>query len=300
MFYRLPKQAIALALTISSTVVLSAIPGNAASTPTNRDLDSLSSLAGIDETNSHLPTGTLPLLPSEATFEVSSLQFRIPSIGASRRRTSGAVRGDNCVIDPDMGLVPLTSIQPWSEDGQCVTVVETTTSNRPAFFFYLAPPLSGVAMFELRNPDNETIHSVRFVVPEEPVVLGIQLPEDVPELELGQQYDWFLTVTDTSIDQRVSGVIQRIDPEPELAQQLVSSEVSDRPAIYAESGIWYDTMTSLAVLLYESPEDETLQENWASLLASVELGNYADAPMFWLWNGTEPAVPEVPAAVNLE
>jgi hypothetical protein len=228
---------------------------------------------------------------------VSSLQFRIPNVGTSQRRTAGAVRGE-CEPNPDFGLLPLTAQRPQFEGGECLIPVDTTTSDRPAFFFYLAPPLSGTATFELRDEANETIHSVRFLVPEEPVVLGIQLPEDVPPLEPGQQYDWFLSVFDASVDRTATGIIQRIAAEPELADQLATADLNNRPAIYAESGIWYDTMTSLAVLLYESPEDEALLEDWGSLLASVELAEFADVPVFWLWNGTPPTVPEVPAAAN--
>jgi hypothetical protein len=49
----------------------------------------------------------------------------------------------------------------------------------------------------------------------------------------------------------------------------------DRAAIYAASGIWYDSITTLVELRQKRFDDAALKNDWQSLLESVDLAKIA-------------------------
>ena len=49
----------------------------------------------------------------------------------------------------------------------------------------------------------------------------------------------------------------------------------DRAAIYAASGIWYDSLATLVELRQKRLDDAALKNDWQSLLESVDLAKIA-------------------------
>jgi hypothetical protein len=64
-----------------------------------------------------------------------------------------------------------------------------------------------------------------------------------------------------------------------LAKTLANTTVSDRPAVYAQAGIWHETLTSLADLYRKAPNNSQVVTNWRDLLTSVGLDKIAREPL---------------------
>jgi hypothetical protein len=47
------------------------------------------------------------------------------------------------------------------------------------------------------------------------------------------------------------------------------------PAVYAQSGLWYDAVDEISKLIYANPADGALREQRASLLAQAGLAHAA-------------------------
>ena len=103
-------------------------------------------------------------------------------------------------------------------------------------------------------------------------------------MALNKQYRWFFTI---SCDQEknapptyVEGVIQRVELNPAVVKELETTELLKRYAIYAQNGIWYDALTTLAQLRQKNPKDAKLQAEWQNLLGSIHLDDIAAEPIF--------------------
>jgi hypothetical protein len=56
--------------------------------------------------------------------------------------------------------------------------------------------------------------------------------------------------------------------------------------LYAEAGLWLDTIASLADLRNASPNDSSLVTDWEDLLKAVNLGTVAKEPLIKLETNT--------------
>jgi hypothetical protein len=54
---------------------------------------------------------------------------------------------------------------------------------------------------------------------------------------------------------------------------------SERVAIYAQAGLWYETVDSLLQLRRQYPNDKDLAEAWKTLLTTVGLGDISSEPI---------------------
>jgi hypothetical protein len=68
-----------------------------------------------------------------------------------------------------------------------------------------------------------------------------------------------------------SGAIERVAPSPEFLAKLNQAVPSDRPALYATEGLWYDALDSLSGFIQVAPDDRSLRQHRASLLEQVGL-----------------------------
>lgn len=163
-----------------------------------------------------------------------------------------------------------------------------TTSERPQLFAYIPKTAkTSVQEFELvlQDANEEVIYQEKFQVNQKPGVFSISLTGNSkkPLLEVGQNYFWILSVicdrTDRSLDMVVAGKVQRIIPDNNLTNKLKNASPREQAALYAASGIWYDSQAILAQLLRQRPNDAVLKADWQSLLESVRLGEIAKEPL---------------------
>ncbi len=233
------------------------------------------------------PTATTELaLPSPTAGEPSSnsliggVRFSPPPIppgeGPGGRPRGGASR-DICPRSP----IPLTALVPWMQrtsSGQAEPVYDVwgqTTADHPTVWFYIpyAQKPDYSAEFILQDDAENDIYRGAVPLPAAPGIVGVTVPSSAAALETGKTYHWYLYFycdkKKTPPPVFVHGLIQRIHPDAQLASQLARATPMEQVKLYADRGIWFNAVTTLADLYRANPNDRTLKTNWQSLLQSI-------------------------------
>lgn len=173
------------------------------------------------------------------------------------------------------GKKPLTALIPVNEVG-------LTVAEYPTLLFYVPQTLTQ-AEFVLLEENDDIFYKRNFTVTGPPGIISLSLPTEESPLEVGKNYHWYFSIIqnpqDRSKDLVVEGWIKRVEPSPMLVSELEQAAPQTRPAIYAASGIWHETLTSLADLRRSRCKDLTLAADWTELLKSVELDEIAQEPL---------------------
>ncbi|MBD2354321.1 DUF928 domain-containing protein [Tolypothrix sp. FACHB-123] len=197
------------------------------------------------------------------------------------RVLGGAKRGTCPALQPELtALVPFTKKSDLEVD-----VWALTTEAHPTFWFYV--PLTKnpdfPAEFVLQDDAGKDIYKTAIALPEKPGVIGIPLPKNIDPLTLNKRYRWFFNIfcnpQQDSPPIFVEGVIQRVHLNQAIAQQIETAKPQQQSAIYAQNGIWYETLTTLAKLRLNNPEDRKLQTAWRNLITSIGLPDVAAEPI---------------------
>lgn len=208
-----------------------------------------------------------------------AVEFKPPRRSIPGRRESGGTRGPACV----QGTPNLTVLLPQTNIG-------FTTAAYPQFFWYLPKTIAKSMQFSLyqgteQDPEKALLYQKRLNTPEQAGVVSLTLPQDanVPPLAAGQTYYWTVSLLcepdDPLKDIHAEGWVERVTVEPDLAQALAIAKPSDRPQIYAQNGLWFDTLSSLAALRCTNAQSSALAKSWSELLTSVQLGRLAEQPL---------------------
>ena len=204
-----------------------------------------------------------------------SLNWTPPPRGTPNQTEGGASRDDGKCTDDDVKPnPPLMALMP--RDSVVLTVAE-----RPTFFIYVPQISARSAEFVLKDENEEDVYTTSMTLPNKPGIISISLPPTVKALETGKTYRWYFDLVCNSgkrlfVD-RLS--IERIEPNSTLAEALKKAQPRDRPSLYAQNGIWYDTLQALAALRYTSPNDTSLAADWKQLLESSGLQAIANQPL---------------------
>lgn len=237
-----------------------------------------------------------PASPQQAT---SRPVFILPKAPASLSPVSGRRAGmgsrDNCPVVP----TPLTALVPFQEEKKVgeqknksiIGIVEgLTTSERPTFWFYIpyTKDLSNSsAEFSLQDSAENDVYRNAIALPSKPSVIGISLPSTAASLEVDKTYRWYLKVhcnkEAASIPVYVQGDIKRINLDSRVIQQIeAANQPRQKIIIYAEKGIWFDALNMLAQIRISNYRDTSVEEDWQSLLQSINLDNIATMPLIKL------------------
>jgi hypothetical protein len=225
---------------------------------------------------------------SRPVFVWSKTPSRLSTVSGRR---AGMGSRDNCPAVPTAltALVPLREEQRVSKqtDKSISGIVEgLTTSERPTFWFYVpyTQDLTASAEFILQDSAGNDIYRNAIALPPKPGVISVSLPSNA-SLQVGKTYRWYLKVRcnqqqTASVPIYVEGDIQRVNLDSRVMQQLEAAvDPRQKVAIYAEEGIWFDSLTMLAQLRQKNPNDASVAWDWQSLLQSVNLDNVATAPL---------------------
>lgn len=215
-----------------------------------------------------------------AIREGSTVRFRPPNVGTPHRRTGAAVRGGGgCGFSAQDKLVALLP----------ATEPVLTVAEYPTVFVFVSLPQTTAkeADFTLWGGSNQdkVVYETTIKLPSKPGIVSFSLPKNrtLPPLEVGKSYYWDFSVACDPQNRAealvAQGQIQRVELNRDLVKSLKNASLRDRPAVYAEAGIWYDALTSLAELHRSSPQDSTLAADWAELLKSVGLETIAQEPL---------------------
>ena len=193
----------------------------------------------------------------------------------------GASRGDSPTVETQLtALVPAT-IDAAGNGTPVESVWGLTTVERPTFWFYVPYRLTDnrLGEFVLLDADRNYVYQLSDIQSSEAGIIRIALPPSLPPLEVGKRYQWAFMIH-CEVDNPIftQGSIERIAAAP-LANQLVQSTVSERAVFFANNGIWYDALTTLAELHLANPNDRSIGASWHSLMQSVGLAEMADQPL---------------------
>jgi hypothetical protein len=222
---------------------------------------------------------TLALLLTTGVFAsmatTALAQYVPPDRGLPGRREGGGTRGGCALTQPT-----LTALIPSQNFG-------ATVQEHPTFFWYVPQTNATTAEFVLMD-GNQTVYETTIALPKTPGILRLSLPTDgtVPPLMIGKDYQWYFSIIcnadDRSGDLLTRGWVQRQALTPDLAAKLAQVPVAERSTVYAEAGIWYDAIATLADLRQQpgsiGAQNQLLHDRWSNLLESVGLEAFADQP----------------------
>ncbi|BAZ40312.1 hypothetical protein NIES4101_62730 [Calothrix sp. NIES-4101] len=244
-------------------------------------------------TSKFTPPPTPPDRKTSGTRGNSATKF-IPPQPPPDRGTTGT-RGNSASRGCDANGQTLMALVPAYEPKVGLTQVwGLTYAERPNLLFFVPYQNTVIANMEFVlqkqiNNKSQTIYRTS-LTSISPGIINVSLPETLAPLEPETMYHWFLKVrvkcnlegtsqiSSNQLDY-VEGWIQRAKNNPTLTELIQQAKPQQKPTIYAEQGIWYDAIATLAQLRLANPQDTTLMATWTSLLNSVGLESLAKQPL---------------------
>lgn len=208
----------------------------------------------------------------QQTYFQLAVDFDPPNRGApgDRGGDNAGSRDDSCNL---LAMVPKTNLG-------------LTTAEHPAFWLYVPTVPKSPRSLELvlRDESDREIYRTTFELTQGDGIVSFRLPETAPPLDVGQLYHWHVFCGNFARD----GWIERVAFSPEVESQLETATPRERVLIFAEQGLWYETLTELAGLRCSDPQNTQLLQDWASLLQHemVTLNEIVSASL--LSCGTQP------------
>lgn len=202
-----------------------------------------------------------------------------PGQDAPKNTAGGGTRGGSCSTDTATGSnPPLTLLLPATKTG-------LTLKEHPTFMVYVPPTEATEAEFTIRDVEEKYAYRTEVALNNAGGVVSIELPKDLPPLEVGKDYMWSVAIicsqSDRLQDAVAQGYIRRTQGSSSLTRQLENATAISRPELYGKAGIWFDTVTALAELRRSQPNNPALASSWQELLKSdtVQLQAIAEASL---------------------
>jgi hypothetical protein len=216
-----------------------------------------------------------------------------PDRGAAGDRGGAASRGCGVGNQSVIAIVPVykeTLNQGQTETISVTKVWGLTTKEYPTFWFFVPYQKSLIDSIEFVVKDesgklSQTLYRTVVTIPETPGIISIPLSATTPSLQVDKMYHWFFKIKIICNPQQppereyVEGWVQRVNLNPKLVNSPTQETPQQSVKLYAENGIWYDALTTLAELRLAKPQDPTLAVEWMNLLKSVDLENLAKQPL---------------------
>ncbi|MGL5081425.1 MAG: DUF928 domain-containing protein [Microcoleaceae cyanobacterium] len=211
----------------------------------------------------------------------------LPGRGMPAATAGGASRGQCPSVE--MGSSPLVALVPaLAIPGAIAPEIEgLTVDPLPTFFFYVEGLGMQQVAFSLKDESNNDVYTTVLSLSEQKTgVMQVQLPPEISPLKVGQTYRWSFGILCEAQNPNVpsevmfvTGAVQRIEPDAGLLQQLAQASPLEQAVLYAQNGIWFNSVKSLANLRQSQPDDPMTLAKWQELLQSVQLEQLATAPL---------------------
>ena len=210
------------------------------------------------------PAATAPFAPAAAspTRAPLKLLYKPPAGGGNiPTRVSGGARGGG--VDTSLlALVPEHAA--------------LTTHAQPSLFWFQSKPAKAKLELALVEPKKaKPVLALTSGSANQVGIHRIKLANHKVELQPDVLYQWTVAIVpDTenrSKDVIAQGVIKRVSAPSGLDEKVENASDSEKAAIYAEAGIWYDALEAISNAIDAHPEDASLREERASLLKQVGL-----------------------------
>jgi len=150
-----------------------------------------------------------------------------------------------------------------------------TTKEQPTLFWYLSgttPHPIFVTIIE--QGGIAPLVEKRVTAPKAGGLQQFRLSDHNARLKSGVKYQWFVNIVPDaerrSKDMIAEGLIERV-ASPKLQGQVNRTNLREAARLYASSGIWYDALSTISEAIALAPDDSTLQQERAALLAKEGL-----------------------------
>lgn len=200
-----------------------------------------------------------------------------PKASASGITRSGCTETDKiCLI----ALLPDLKLE--------ASPIPQTISERPTI--YLLTPKVENGTIRLRIFDESVLTSKRvyskvFSINNQDGIVAFKIPDDAPILEINKKYklEFQVVYQPRAIDKgdkTVFGYIKRVSPSQKLVDQLkTTTKPIELAALYAQEGIWFETMQTLAEAQRTLPQNPEITEEWLDLLKSAKINRALSFPL---------------------
>lgn len=162
------------------------------------------------------------------------------------------------------------------------TNIGFTLTEHPTVFVYIPQTTARKAFFSVQDEENNNIYQTDIELPSQPGVMQLKLRPDAPGLKTNKNYKWSLVMictADLEPDSPfVSGWIRRVEYKTNIRNNSKTITL-DSVSKLAETGIWYDTLATLAQLRMNQPNNQLFFTSWQELLDSVGLNAIANEPL---------------------
>ncbi|MEG3847171.1 DUF928 domain-containing protein [Microcoleus sp. herbarium19] len=222
-----------------------------------------------------LPNWLSPMQAQSPPILLSqNVNFQPPDVIAPENRQQGTPKGSAC--PRDLSIIPLMP----------PTNIGLTVAESPTVFAYISPNSIPIE-FTLQTDDEKLteVYQTTFKV-DKPGIVEVSIPKKGSSqnfLEVGKRYQWwFVTVCnpgERAGEYSFKGFVKRIEPQETLKKDLANPDPMARAIAYAKNGIWYDTISTLAQMRRQAPDDPMLKAEWTQLLQSQKLESIADQPL---------------------
>ena len=192
--------------------------------------------------------------------------YQPPLRGAPGGRVGGGTRGIGDEVITLFALAP--------------NHVALTTQEQPTLYWFVSNetkhPIEVTLIIEEAT---QPLLEKKLPLPVQPGIHPIRLKDFNLHLLKATQYRWFVALVPDrerrSKDILAGGIIERIEVPETVRVKLSQSDQRNVPHIYAESGIWYDTITAISELIEANPNDMNLRKQRIALLEQVGLSQVA-------------------------
>ncbi len=239
---------------------------------------------GCQKSLSYLGAFAVALSGELTNVSLATPQLRVQSVvagvtfppaskrGAPARTAGGAQRGQ-C----DLSVKPTLTVLAPSNN------VVTTVSGNPTLFWYVPNTKAELADFMIFDNQDEVVYKTTLALKGVPGVVKLSLPATV-SLQPGTTYKWVFSLkcdlADPSGDAFVHGWLERTKLSREEVNKLAGVKDPLKQAeMYAQAQVWQETLTILAQLRDNRPNDPIVNEAWNELLKSVDLEDIANQPL---------------------
>ncbi len=209
----------------------------------------------------------------EQTIPSTQINFQPPDDQGAPRGSSTTGNRDETIDPPDKLnlLLPNTN-----------GLLGLTLKEHPTFFISISDPSIQKAEFYLIDKQSDKItYQTTVSLSGNPGIVSISIPSDVTPLEPEKIYTWMVAAysnqNSVPID-LITGEIQRVE-RPDLNIKLETANPLDQAVLYAQNGIWFDTLETLAELKRLQPNNLTIANEWTELLKSVGLDKISTQPL---------------------
>lgn len=186
----------------------------------------------------------------------------------------GSSRGNSCAIGKAKeNTASIVKLLPQSNIG-------LTLEQHPSIMVYVAPTTAKKLFFSIQDEDENNYYETTLQLPRKSGIMQVKLPASAPPLVSGTNYQYTLaTICGEDLqpdDYSVKGWVKRVQSKANLLSQKPSMELASK---FAMEGIWYDALSTLAIVQKSQPSNQSVVNSWQQMLNYAGLSKIAQEPI---------------------